>query len=479
MNNILNRRLQRLKHLQGQHNQLDHAWNRGMGGGGDVVSATNSNNRLPFKPDAATVVQNGSLQANGIIDAFKKFISKKRNIPFQKKQTYVEKFINNLLASSKTSFFNPAGTNRYMRDARFRMRQLVKKTQADMAMRDNASDAQQHSYYDNEIKQSTMKMTNIVNEMTELITGIGKSYTIIMDYQDEIKAQAQLLYKEISDLTALIKNNPNSPNLQTWREDLDEKQNVFFFIDLALQSAADGEESHMFELHNHILTSLQNPYYTSLSPSIIITPPSSPVSLTDKEVEELTLKSLGMFSNTMQYEADMDVRYSPTRSVAKGKYVNGAFKGTIDIPETKATNTVVHEMIHVATFQNQEILQMVSLWGQHITKGENLTHLSQLTGINDYKPDEYAYTDNMKDTERYYTLKISNNQHNQNIFFEIPTMAFTRFWENTSDVKRTLRATLLAMTLTQDTNANTTQDEHYKLRELYDEIIQTHPLFSM
>ncbi len=56
-----------------------------------------------------------------------------------------------------------------MRDARFRMRQLVKKTQADIAMRDNASDAQQHSYYDNEIKQSTMKMTNIVNEMTCVI----------------------------------------------------------------------------------------------------------------------------------------------------------------------------------------------------------------------------------------------------------------------------------------------------------------------
>ncbi len=55
-----------------------------MGGGGDAVSATDSNNRLPFKPDAATVVQNGYLQANEIIDAFKKFISKKRNIPSQK-----------------------------------------------------------------------------------------------------------------------------------------------------------------------------------------------------------------------------------------------------------------------------------------------------------------------------------------------------------------------------------------------------------
>jgi hypothetical protein len=34
MNKAISQLLTRLKHLRGQHDQRDHAWNRGMGGGG-------------------------------------------------------------------------------------------------------------------------------------------------------------------------------------------------------------------------------------------------------------------------------------------------------------------------------------------------------------------------------------------------------------------------------------------------------------
>jgi len=471
LNTRRNIRIQRLKHTPGgqEHDQSTHAWNRGEGS----ASA--------LSPTSQLQPQSRANSNKGIISNLNRFIAKMIGGNVSLRKQAAQKFLNNLLFSPGAIKLNPSETRLLMEQCRGEIANHVNNIvfYKNQQKQSGAANPQ----YDMAISNSMREIAKQVNTMTRATINIANAYSKTFKFKNELANELAGEYKKISEMQKKLQSlTIGTPEYDTLDKQLQLRMSVHNFITNELNKSNTAEEME-FSMYQHILSSLRN----KLNDNVVVPvpvihhDPQNPfdtMGLKDAEMIQLAQDTLAMYSNTQGLSFSIEKSGGRSEIYSIPDPVTNTVHSDILVEVDTETFNIPHESIHAALMINSLVPLMLQKWGEMVTDGEQPQPLNVLTNTNQFASTEFAFKDAIIRPDRYYTLKIDA----KGMFEEINTMAFTMLWEGGDDLIRPLRASLLAMTMTQDISrhqyTNMKNVAYFsQLIEIYDEIIRSQKIF--